>query len=326
MNNRRKFVIALGASALAPRIAFAQARKLPRVAIFERTTALKNQPLEVPFIDAMRGLGWSEGQNIVYDRVFADEDVSRLPALTAELLARKPDVIYNAGGGAPPFVVAATKSIPIVLGSQSDIVEQGWAKSLARPGGNVTGILNVGPDLGPKRLQLLKQALPKAAKVGVLYYPLRAQTPRELNSIEQAAKELHVTVLPAATKAPADIESAFASFAKNRVDAVMTTHTNFLQVESAYLAVLAGFCRVPLIAHRGDMVDNGALLSYSSVLSEQLRRAAALVDKILRGTKPGDIPIEQPSKFELVVNKRAARMLGITLPGEIMLQATRVVE
>jgi putative ABC transport system substrate-binding protein len=326
MNNRRKFVMALGASALAPRLAFAQARKLLRVAIFERTTAVKYASIEKSLVETLRGLGWSEGHNIVFDRVFADDDMQRLPALFAELLKRQPDLIYTQSGDAAAVAVAATKTIPIVTGSQSDIIERGWAKSLAHPGGNVTGILNIGPDLGPKRLQLLKQALPKASKVGVLVYPAGSQTLREAKSIEQAAKDLRVTVMSAATKSPGELEAAFASFAKSRVEAVLTTHSQFFLTERSYLTMLAAHYRVPLIAHRGEMTDDGALMSYSSVLVEQFRRAAHLVDKILRGAKPGDIPIEQPTKFELVVNQRTARLLGIKMPGEIMLQATRVID
>jgi putative ABC transport system substrate-binding protein len=325
MNNRRKVICALGASALAPRLALAQARKLPRVALIEATTALKDSPHEKPFVETLRSLGWSEGHNIVFDRVYADDDVKQLPALAAEMLKRQPDVIYTRSN-ANQIVVAATKSIPIVVGSGSDMVERGWAKSLAHPGGNVTGILNIGPDLGPKRLQLLKQALPKATRVGVLVYSGDSRRTREPKAIEQAAKELRVTVVFAATNLPSEIDAAFASFAKSRVEAVLTTHSSFFLDERAYIVALAAYDRMPLIAHRAEMTNDGALMSYSTVLAEQYRRAAHLVDKILRGEKPADIPIEIPAKFELVVNQRAARMFRIKMPGEVMLQATRVVE
>jgi putative ABC transport system substrate-binding protein len=224
------------------------------------------------------------------------------------------------------LLVAATQTIPIVLGSSSEILARGWAKSFAQPGGNVTGILNIGPELGPKRLQLLKQALPKAMKIGVLVYSPGAQTLRELNLIEQSSKELRVAIVSASTKIPVDLENAFSTFAKNRVDAVVSTHSVFFQTESAYLVSLSAIHRIPFIAHRSDMAEQGALFSYGSVIEEQFRRAAHLIDKVLRGAKPGDLPVEQPSIFELVINRRTARMLGIGIPDSLLLQATRVIQ
>ena len=326
MNNRRKLLLALAALPAGLARAQAPAGKPVRVAIFERTSADRSQSLVKVFIDTLRELGWVEGRNIIYDRVNADDDDTRLPALAAALVKRGPDLIYMSAGQPAQAAVAATRTVPIVYSSGSDWVELGWAKSLAHPGGNITGIMNLGNELGAKRLQLLKQALPKITRVGVLVHPSVSQTARELKSIEQAASAMRVTVVSALAKQPSELNAAIASLAKNRIEALLTTHTNLFLVERRQIIDLAAKQRIPVIAHRSAMTDDGALMSYSSILAEQIQRAAHQVDKILKGAKPGDIPIELPTKFELVVNQRTAKALGITIPGEVMLQATRVVE
>jgi len=326
VNNRRKLLLALAALPAGLARAQAPAGKPVRVGIIERTSADKYQAREKQFVDTLRELGWVEGRNIIYDRVFADDELSRLPALAAALVKRGPNVIYTLSGGSSDAAVAATRTIPIVLGSQSNIVERGWAQGLAHPGGNVTGIVNIGPELGSKRLQLLKQALPKITRVGVLVSTIGAGTVKELKLIEQAAGGQRVTVVSATVKQGSELDAAFASFAKSRIEALLTTHTELFLTERRRIFDLAAKQRIPVIAHRSEMTDDGALISYSSILTEQIRRAAHQVDKILKGAKPGDIPIELPTRFELVVNQRTAKALGITLPGEVMLQATRVVE
>lgn len=328
MIKRRKLLVALGVGALTgPFACFAQQQgKSVRVGILERTTADKYQATEKLFVDTLRELGWVEGRNIIYDRVYADDDVTRLPALAAALASRGPNLIYTITGEPAQAAVAATRTIPIVLGSQGDMVERGWVQSLAHPGGNVTGIVNIGPELGSKRLQLLKQALPKITRVGVLVNPIQPNTAKELKLIERAASGLRVTVVSAPVKQTSELDAAFASFAKSRIEALLTTHTQLFLTERRRIFDLAAKQRVPVIAHRGEMTDDGALMSYSSILTEQIRRAAHLADKILKGAKPADIPAELPTKFELVVNQRTAKALGITIPGEILLQANRLIE
>ena len=324
MIDRRKFLLALPALYVTRARAQAPAGQTVRVAIFERTSADKYQGEKV-FVDTLRDLGWVEGRNIIYDRVFADDDLSRLPALAAALVRRGPDLIYSIQGSSADAAVAATRTIPIVLGSQAEWVEKGLAKSLAHPGGNVTGIMNIGQELGPKRLQLLKQALPKVSRVGVLVNPLTGGT-RELKLIAQKASGLHLAIVSANAKQIGELDAALASLAKRRIDALLTSHSDLFLSERRHILDLAAKQRIPVVAHRTGLTDDGALISYSSLLSEQIRRAAHQVDKILKGAKPGDIPIELPTKFELVVNLKTARALGIKMPGEIMLQATRVIE
>ena len=307
--------------------AFALEAKVPRVAIFEPTTAEKYQTRERVFVDTLRELGWIEGRNIEFDRVFGNDDVRRLPVLATSLVKRVPDVIYTTSGGSSNAAVAATRTIPIVLGSQSDLVERGWVQSLAHPGGNVTGIVNLGPDLGPKRLQLLKQALPKVTRVGLLVTPLFGGGAREMKMIEQLAKDLRIAVVSTPVNQQADeLDAAFAALTKGRIEALLIAHSwYFLSVRKQILE-FASQLRIPVVAHRSEMTDSGALMSYSSIFSEQVRRAAHLVDKILKGEKPADIPVELPTRFELVINRRTANALGIRIPGEIMLQAARVIE
>lgn len=288
--------------------------------------AAKTNLQEKPFVDAMRELGWAEGRNIVYDRVYADDDESRLPELAAALVARGPDIIFAQTTAAALAAVARTRTIPIVCSTLSNPVERGLVQSLARPGGNVTGIANIGWELGGKRLQFLKQALPKVRRVGVLGHPLRADTSKEQKLIELAAATLGVTVIPAMASKASDLDAAFALLSKSRAEAVLTTHTPLFQSERRRILSLAATQRIPVVAHRSGLADDGALMSYSSILTDQVRRAAQLADKILKGAKPADIPVEQPTKFELVVNMKTAKTLGITIPGEIMLQANRVIE
>ena len=328
MTTRRKFLIGLtaiyasSARAQAPE----RAGKPLRVGILATTTQAKYQVFERPFVDTMRELGWVEGRNIVYDRVYADDDETRLPALAAALVARSPDLIHALNIAPALAAFAKTRTIPIVFGAIGDPIGLGLIQNLAHPGGNVTGIANIGWELGGKRLQLLKQALPKITRVGVLVNPLVAVGAREQKLIEPAAATLGVTVIPAMVKETKELDAAFALLAKNRAEAVLTTQNLQFVNERKRILDLAAKQRIPVVGHRSEFAEDGALISYSAILTGQIRRAAQLADKILKGTKPADIPVEQPTRFELAVNMKTAKALGITIPGEIMLQATRVIE
>lgn len=328
MNYRRRLMVAFGVCGLWTPIGSPcqPAGKPVRVGILVRTSAAKYQVRESRFITTMRELGWIEGQNITYDRVFADDDLARLPALAAALVRRGPNLIYASEAAPAEALIAATRTIPIVLGSGGDMVERGWVQSLAHPGGNVTGVTNIGSDLGPKRLQLLKRLLPKVARVGVLLNPIIGGGARELKAIEQAAAGLRVTVIPIAATKSSELEAGFVTLAKGRIDAVLITHSDLFLSERKRILDFSAKWRIPVIAHRSEMTDAGALMSYSSSLDEQIGRAAHLADKILRGAKPGDIAVELPTIFELVVNRKTAKALGITIPDEILLQATRVID
>jgi putative ABC transport system substrate-binding protein len=324
VNNRRKLLVAISAGALvAPFASMAQQQgKSVRVALFMRTNP-DTDPSSKVFVDTMRELGWVEGRNIIYDRIFTGDDPSRLSSLAAAMVNRGPDLIFAHQSSPTDAAIAATHTIPIVLGSQSDWVERGLAKSLARPGGNVTGVMNLGSDLGAKRLQLLNQVLPHVSRVGVLVNSIR---PNELKLIERASSGLHVTIVSAVLKQPSELDAALASFGKSRIEALLTTHNDLFLSEGGRIVDFAARQRIPVIAHRSRIAEDGALLSYSSVLSEQISRAAHMADKILKGTKPGDIPVELPTKFEMTINMKTAKALGIKFPNSILVQVTKVIE
>ena len=328
MIERRKFLIGLVALYAASTRGQTPERagKPVRVGILAPTSAAK-QVSEKPFVDAMRELGWVEGRNIVYDRGYADDDEARLPALAVALVSRGSNVIYAFGNQATLAAFAATRTIPIVFGLVGDPIALGLIKTLPHPGGNVTGVANIGWELGGKRLQLLKQALPKISRVGVLVQSFHQDSLRELKLIEQAAATLRVTVVPVMAKESREIDGAFRSLAKGRAEALLTTHTYlFITNDRKHILALAAKQRLPVVGPRGNFAEDGALLSYGSIMAEQFQRAAQLTDKILKGAKPADLPTELPTKFELIVNMKTAKTLGIKIPGEIMLQAIRVIE
>ena len=329
MTTRRKFLLALATLCASHARAQAPERtgKPVRVGIFSQSTQARHQIFEKPFFDAMRELGWVEGRNIIYDRVYAEEDEARLPALAAALVSRSPDLIHVPGNQPALAIYAKTRMIPIVFCSVSSPVEIELVKSFAHPGGNVTGVANIGWELGGKRLQLLKQALPNLSRAGVLTNPDSPQGTKELKLIEQAAALLRVNVIPVIVKQASDLDTAFASLAKNRVEAVLSVHIAlFITSERKRILEYAAKQRIPVVGPRSEFAEDGGFMSYSAPLADQVRRSAQLVDKILKGAKPADIPVEQPTKFELVVNMKTAKALGIKIPGEIMLQATRVIE
>ena len=333
MNDRRKFLVVLGAAGFAPCVLVAQPKQTPeragkpvRVSLLAATTSAMFQLQEKAFVETMRELGWAEGRNVVYDRVYADDDPARLPALAAALVSRGPNLVYVGSTETALAVFAKTRTIPIVFGAASDPVDNGLVQSLAHPGGNVTGVTNIGWELGGKRLQLLKQALPRITRVGVLVDPGWMHSAREQQLIEQAGAALGVTVIAAMAKEGKELDAAIASLAKSRTEALLTTTTSLFLRERKRILELAAKQRIPVVGHRGQFVEEGALMSYGARITDQIRRAAQMVDKVLKGTKPADIPVEQPTRFELVVNMKTAKALGISIPQSIILQADRVIE
>ena len=327
MNKRRKLVLALGVGAIGPFASFAQQGKPVRVGILVGFTATKFRSQEKIFTDSLRDYGWIEGSNVVYDRAYADDDESRLPALAEGLVKRNANLIFAPYNVPLAAAHARSNTIPIVFSTVNDPLGRRFVKSFAHPGGNITGVANIGYELGGKRMQLLKQALPKVSRVGVLMHSTSPDGPRELKLIEEAADSLRVKVIPAKAQEIWQIETAFSLLVKNRVEALLATHVPlFISGGRKHLLAFAASYRLPVMGAREELPENGGLMSYGSRRDDQTRRAAQLADKILRGAKPADIPIEQPTTFEFVVNKITAKALGITFPAEIMLQATRVIE
>ncbi len=278
---------------------------------------------------ALRELGYIEGQNIDIEYRYAEGKRDRLPELAAELVGLKVDLIVSAGGTTTQAAKNATKTIPIIMvGAGPDPVEAGFVESLARPGANVTGITNLGPKLGGKRLELLKEAVPKVARVAVLYDPTIPGTTREVKEVlPVAARALGLTVQPWEVRDADDFEKVFAALNKQRPDGLYVSGGG--QLLGANVKRIAGFAiksRLPSVYGSRIAVEAGGLMSYGTVQAESYRRVAYFVDKILKGAKPADLPIEQPTKFELVVNMKTAKALGLTIPQSILVRADRVIE
>jgi putative ABC transport system substrate-binding protein len=326
--NRRRFLgVAVGAILSRPTSsASAQTPGTPRrVGVLAPSTAAKEEITLEPFFTAMRRLGWIEGRNIVYDRAYAADGQDALPRLAAELVARNPDLIYAPPATAAVAARAATQTIPIVFGSVVDPVASGLVASLAHPGGNVTGVSSIADSLAPKRIELLREVMPRAKRIGLLGDSNDPVTKIDQIALAPIARSFGLSLVVAYAANPAEFDAAVASLIEAKVDVVMTTTSLVFNLRDR-LIELTGAQRVPVIGHRAQMADDGALLSYGASLADQLRRSAALADKVLRGAKPRDIPVEQPTKFELVVNLLAARSLRITVPRQLLLRADRVIE
>jgi putative ABC transport system substrate-binding protein len=333
--NRREFLVAFaalcarGAAAQVP----ARTGKLAQVGIYLTSPpeALQEHYVGL-FTDEMRALGWIDGATVVYQRAYASrnlrwpDDRGEMTAVARSLLERKPDVIWLASSFSAMAMLDLTRTVPVVGGAVSEVVERGFAKSMARPGGNFTGVSNFAWELGAKRFQLLHEMLPRLTRVGVLMHPKNSNCLRELKVIEQAAARTRVTILRAHMEREDQMDAAFHALAKNRAEAVLITHLPLFQNFRKPILKHAADLRIPAVGHRTFFAEDGALLAYSTVLDEQMRRSAHLVDKILKGTPAGDIPIEQPTKFELVINRTTAKTLGITIPETLLVQADRIID
>jgi putative ABC transport system substrate-binding protein len=329
MNNRRKLVIALGAGALiAPLGSFAQQQsKVWRVGFLalRRPVALDSDAFGA-FPQGMRELGYVEGKNLVIEWRFADSKMERLPGLAVELAQMKVDIIVTAG--TPPASAAqkATATIPIVMGSSSDPVGSGLIKSLARPGGNITGLSDLRGELSPKHLEMLLTMVPRLSRVAVLVDPGDASHVATLQTVRAAAQRAGVKILRVEVRTPQEIENAFPMMVREKAGAVLVVSGGLSIRQGPQIAELAVQNRLPSINEVREYVEAGGLMSYGQNLAEKFRRAAIYVDKILKGAKPADLPVEQPTKFELVINMKTAKALGITIPQSILVQATKVIE
>ena len=279
---------------------------------------------------ALRELGYIEGQNIAIEYRYAEGKRDRLPELAAELVRLKVDIIVVAGGaGTIRAAKNATKTIPIVMtGAGIDPVEAGLVESLARPGGNVTGITNLTRELGGKRLELLKEAVPKLARVAVLYDPAIPGSVREVKEVlPVAARALGLTIQSWEVRDADDFEKVFAALNKERPDGLYVRAGGPLM--SANQKRIVGFAlksRLPSMYGSREAVDAGGLMSYGADLADSYRRVAYYVDRILKGAKPADLPVEQPTKFELVINLKTAKQIGLTIPPEVLARANRLIK
>jgi len=328
VNTRRKLLISLGASALAaPLAAFAQQKgRFWRIG-FLGTASASGMAGRVEALRAgLRDLGYVEGKNLVIEFRRAEGYYERLPELAAELVRLKVDIIV---AQATPGILAAksaTTTIPIVMATSGDAVGMGLVASLARPGGNVTGMTGFGPEGSAKRLELLRDAFPRTRQVAVLLNPgnpiaMRVTFP----AMEATAKSLRLELQQFGVRGPGDIDSAFAAMAKRRIDAVVTTNDAVITDNAGAIANLAAKMRLPSVGP-SEFAEAGGLMAYGASRLELFRRAAYFVDRILKGAKPGDLPVEQATRFETVLNQKAAKALGLQFPQEVMARADRVIE
>ena len=273
-----------------------------------------------PFAQGLRDLGYIEGRNIAFKRRYAEGRNQVLPSLATELVALQPDAILAVGTPAALAANRSTKTIPIVFTRISDPIGMGLVHSLARPGGNLTGLTVLTRETAAKRLELLSLGVPDAKRVGVLWDPNAPSAGPELREIEGAARSLNLELVPAGVQGPDDFESALQSIVEKRAGALILVPP--LQGVSDLLAKV----RMPAMFPGRGSVEEGGLMSYGPNFHDMFRRAAAYVDKILRGTKPADIPVEQPTKFELVINLNTAKALGLTIPLTLLGRADEVIE
>ena len=278
------------------------------------------------FFQGMRELGYVEGRDILVEGRWYGDRTDRLPALAAELVRLRVDVIVAGAPPAPEAAQRATSTIPIVMAIHSDPVGSGLAVSVAKPGKNVTGVSTLSLELVGKRLQLLKEAVPGISRVAVLWNPTVTTLALDVREAGVAARSLKVQLQVLEARAPSDLAGAFSAMAKDRTGGVLILTSSMFYAERTRIAELAAQSRVPAIYGVKEFAEAGGLMTYGVGLGESFRRAARYVDKILKGAKPADLPIEQPTKFELVVNLKAARTLGLTIPPSLLAQADEVIQ
>jgi putative tryptophan/tyrosine transport system substrate-binding protein len=277
------------------------------------------------FRQGLRELGYAEGKNIVIEWRFGEGKFERVPALAAELVRLKVNVIVTSGPAATRPAKEATSTIPIVMAQDNDPVENGFVASLARPGGNITGLSTLSPQLSGKRLELLKEILPPLSRVAVFVNSTEPGNAQNLRETDHAAGALGVKLQYLDVRSPKDIETAFREASKARADAVLMLPNAVHFSQRKHIAELAIKRRLPVIYGRPEYVEAGGLMNYGVSFADLDRRAATYVDKILKGAKPADLPVEQPTKFELVINLKTAKQIGLTIPPNVLARADKVI-
>ena len=329
--SRRAFVSSFAALAASPAMLFkpqracAQQPALPR-RIGVLLVALSPESKEAQaFRQGLRDAGYAEGRDVVIEWRSANGDYARVPELAADLVRRKVDVIFADTTLATKAVKHATATIPIVMALPADPVGSGLVASLAHPGGNVTGLSTMLTDLSAKQLQLLKEVIPRLTQVAVLWNPDNPYHPKAIKELKAAAPSLSIELSFVDAQAPGEFGPAFSAISRTQAKALFLLDAPLFFAHRTTLLKLASKARLPAIYGERTWVGEGGLMSYGANYADQLRRAAGYVDKILKGAKPGDLPIEQPTKFELVVNLKTAKVLGITIPESVLLQADEVI-
>ena len=330
MISRRRVIFALGAGALAaPLASFAQQTQA-KIARIGFLSAASDSGFGAKAVEALRAglrdLGYMEGRNIFIETRWAEGKYERLPELARELVRLKVDVIVAVPSPAIRAAQQATSTIPIVFATTGDPVGSGFAASLARPGGNITGLSNSNLDVSAKLLDLLKAIAPKLTRVAMLGNPGSSTQPAHLKSTQAAARTVGIQILAVEARSPEEIERGFARMTREGAGAVIIAADSLFLAQSRRIAELALNHRLPSISQHPFYAEAGGLMSYGQNTLEGYRRAASYVDKILKGAKPGDLPIEQPTRFQLLINRKTAKALGLTIPPELLLSADEVIE
>ena len=308
-----------------------QGGKIPRIGLIWASTPLATwqaSPVSQGFLKGLHDLGYEEGRNIIIEFRSAEGHWERLPQIADELVGLKVDVLVPAVCGAPLNAARqATSTIPIVVAAcNDDLVETGIVASLAHPGGNVTGLTKLSPELAAKRLELLKEMVPWVSRVAVLWDPDYADVTADWRELRTTASAKSVTLGPVEVRDRADLDRAFATMVRQRAEAVITFSDTMTYNYSAQVAELALRNKLPLMSPFREIPEAGGLMSYGPSIPDMFRRAASYVDKILKGSKPADLPVEQPTKFEFVLNLKTAKALGLTVPLTLQARADEVIE
>ena len=303
-----------------------QPTKVPRIGFFSSTSPSTISARVEASRQGLRELGYVEGKNIVIEWRYAEGKLDRLPALAAELVRLKVDVIVSAGPGPTRSAKQARVRIPIVMAFDDDPVGSGFAAGLARPGGNITGLSTLAPEISGKQLELLKEIAPKLSRVAVLGNATQPGHPQALREINVAADGLGVQLQYLEVGAPKDIETAFRAVSKERADAVLVLGGPVLFSQRKQVIELALKSRLPTIYARPEYVEDGGLVFYGPSYTDLFRRAATYVDKILKGAKPADLPVEQPKKFELIINLKTAKQIDVMIPPNVLVRADKVIK
>jgi putative ABC transport system substrate-binding protein len=322
--SRRRFVVATVVIAAVPLAALSQTPpRVARIGILTNGTRQSTRSYLVAFLEGLREQGWVEGRNFVVEERHGEGRLDRMPALAAELVAQKVDIVFAGSGIAAEAAKGTGTTIPIVFAFAPDPVGQGFAASLARPGGNMTGLTSTHTELAAKRLELLREAFPAIRRIAILYFLAGAPAgvAEQVAETERAAKALGLATVAEQSPGPDDFERAFASLRKQQPDALIVIENPIFYTHRARLVENAAALRVPAVYNVFEWVQAGGLLSYGTSYADLARRAAAYVVKILNGARPGDLPIERPVKIEIAINLRTARALGLTIPPSVLARA-----
>jgi putative tryptophan/tyrosine transport system substrate-binding protein len=326
--SKRVIHFALGAMLLALSIPAEaqQPEKVPRIGFLSAVSASSQLPRLAAFRDGLRELGYMEGKNIVIEWRSAEGKMDRLRELAAELVRLKVDVIVSAGPAATRPAKEATVTIPIVMAFDDDPVGNGFVASLARPGGNITGLSSLSPEISGKQLELLREIVPKLSRVAVLGTSTNPGNTQALRETKLATEAFKVELQYVEVQGPKDLEPAFRTASTGRADAILVLPGALFSSHRRQIVDLAVKSRLPAIHARPEDVEAGGLMTYGTSIPDLDRRAATYVDKILKGAKPSDLPVEQPTKFELVINLKTAKQIGLTIPQSMLYRADKVIK